>query len=206
LTTSKDLLLILTRNPELGKCKTRLAGSIGDEAALKIYEFLLAHTHSITRDLNATKHVYYSEYIGENDLWEEGRFHKFRQEGPDLGTRMEQAFATGFDSGYENIIIIGSDMYDLSQDDLNRAFETLKDHDAVIGPATDGGYYLLGMCRMIPGVFENKDWGTASVLQDTMENLKSLKVAILEERNDIDRYEDIAHNPVFAPFLIDLRP
>ena len=203
---SKNLLLIFTRNPELGKCKTRLAATIGDEAALKIYEFLLSHTHAITKNLDAAKHVYYSEYIGENDIWIEGGFQKFLQEGPDLGARLKQAFIDGFKAGFEHIIVIGSDLHDLSQHDLEKAFQVLKEKDAVIGPATDGGYYLLGMRQLIPAVFENKDWGTSTVLENTIKDLKGLDVAVLPERNDIDRYEDIAHNPVFTPFLIDLRP
>ena len=206
MSVSKNLLLILTRNPELGKCKTRLAKTVGEDIALEIYKFLLAHTHSITKDLEAAKHVYYSEYIGKNDIWEVGGFHKFLQQGLDLGKRMEQAFTAGFESGYEHIIIIGSDMYDLSREDLEEAFDLLQDNDAVIGPASDGGYYLLGLRRMIPEVFADKDWGNESVFQATMEDLKTVSVALLQERNDIDRYEDIVHNPVFAPFLIDLRP
>lgn len=203
---SKNLLLIFTRNPVLGKCKTRLAATIGDKAALKIYEFLLAHTHAITRHLNATKHVYYSEYIGANDVWENGGYEKFMQKGPDLGSRMKHAFVSGFNAGFESILVIGSDMHDLEQQDLELAFQALKDHDAVIGPASDGGYYLLGMRKLIPAVFHDKDWGTESVFEATMEDLKELAVAVVEERNDIDRYEDIAQNPVFSPFLIDLRP
>lgn len=206
MTTAKNLLLILTRNPELGKCKTRLAVTVGDRIALKIYEFLLAHTQASTRYLDVVKHVYYSEYIGTNDIWNEGDFEKFLQIGLDLGSRMQHAFATGFDKGFTNIIVIGSDMYDLNQEDLEKAFRALEKHDAVIGPATDGGYYLLGMRQLIPAVFQNKEWGTASVFQETMEDLKDLNVAVLEARNDVDRYEDIVDNPVFEPFLIDLRP
>ena len=119
---------------------------------------------------------------------------------------MEHAFTAGFNAGFESIIVIGSDMYDLDQQDIETAFTSLEDHDAVIGPASDGGYYLLGMRKWIPAVFQNKDWGTDSVYESTMEDLKELKVAVLEERNDIDRYEDIADDPIFAPFLIDLRP
>lgn len=203
---SGNLLLIFTRNPVLGKCKTRLAAKVGDEVALAIYVFLLNHTHSITRELQAVKQVYYTEFIGTHDLWEEGDYEKYLQQGPHLGARMKHAFASGFKSGHERIIIIGSDLHDLSQNDLEMAFEALENHDAVIGPATDGGYYLLGMNNMIPEVFENKDWGTETVFEATMKELKTHKVAVLEARNDVDRYEDIRDNPVFAPFLIDLRP
>lgn len=203
---ASNLLIIFTRNPVLGKCKTRLAAKVGDEVALAIYRFLLAHTHTITRNLKVVKHVYYSEFVGANDIWDKGHFEKHLQLGSNLGERMHHAFSAGFEAGFEHIILIGSDIYDLAQKDLEIAFDALDNHDAVIGPASDGGYYLLGMKKLIPAVFVNKDWGAESVFQATMNDLKTLKVAILKERNDIDRYEDIRGSPVFEPFLIDLRP
>lgn len=206
MSASKNLLLILTRNPELGKCKTRLAATIGDEAALAIYAFLLEHTQKITKTLDCTKRVYYSEYVGKNDLWDLGDYEKHLQQGADLGERMQHAFEAGFKSGFERIIVIGSDLYDLSQQDLEVAFSKLEHHDAVIGPASDGGYYLLGITQMIPAVFKDKAWGTHTVYESTLKDLDPLKVAVLDERNDVDRYEDIQNNPVFTPFLIDLRP
>ena len=164
--------MIFTRNPELGKCKTRLAATIGDRAALEIYKFLLAHTVSITKDLNVSKEVYYSEDIVENDLWNPELYTKKQQIGNDLGKRMENAFAEGFANGYQNIIIIGSDIYDLSQNDLENAFEAMNTHQFVVGPAHDGGYYLLGMKSLHQHIFKNKDWGTTTVLQDTLQDLE----------------------------------
>jgi glycosyltransferase A (GT-A) superfamily protein (DUF2064 family) len=117
-TKSENLLLIFTRNPELGKCKTRLAKTVGDESALKIYKFLLDHTVSITKQLDVDKAVYYSVKVRENDIWDETIYTKYQQEGEDLGIRMQHAFEQGFKDGYKNIIIIGSDMYDMSQEDL----------------------------------------------------------------------------------------
>ena len=90
--TTKNALIIFTRNPELGKCKTRLAATIGDEAALKIYTFLVEHTATITKNVNADKFVYYSERVHTNDIWDETTFQKKMQRGTDLGLRMEQAF------------------------------------------------------------------------------------------------------------------
>ena len=107
-----SLLLIFTRNPELGKCKTRLAATIGNESALKVYEFLLQHTAAVTRGVSATKRIYYSEEIWEDDLWSDPVFEKHLQEGIDLGARMHQAFKNGFEEGFEKIIIIGSDLYE----------------------------------------------------------------------------------------------
>jgi len=198
---TKNLLLIFTRNPVLGKCKTRLAATIGDVEALEIYKFLLARTVDITKSLDAKKEVYYSEYIHPNDIWNTSIYDKRLQVGEDLGKRMKQAFANGFEQGYENIVIIGSDMYDLDQSDIERAFETLNTVDFVIGPAQDGGYYLLGMNKLQPLLFENKDWGTSTVLADTLKNLSNENIKLLEQRNDIDTYEDIKDVPVFEQFI-----
>ena len=198
---NNSLLLILTRNPELGRCKTRLAAKVGDEAALDIYKFLLNHTVSFTKELNVEKWVYYSESIWENDIWDRNTYQKKLQIGNDLGKRMLNAFQEGFNSGFEKIIIIGSDMYHLSQADLEEAFLRLEEHDYVVGPAEDGGYYLLGMKSLKKEVFQNKSWGTDTVLSDTLKDLQSGSIFMLPERNDVDYYEDIKNIEAFQPFL-----
>lgn len=203
--STKNLLLIFTRNLELGKCKTRLAKKIGDEAALEIYKFLLEHTVRITKDLKAKKQTFYSEEIWENDIWNNELYLKKLQVGKTLGERMANAFMNGFKVGYERIIIIGSDMYDLSQKDLEAAFDALEQHDFVIGPATDGGYYLLGMKKFKPELFQNKDWGKETVFQSTLADLIDDDIYLLPEKNDVDIYEDIAHIEAFQPFLKHLK-
>ncbi|MFD2563062.1 TIGR04282 family arsenosugar biosynthesis glycosyltransferase [Aquimarina rubra] len=197
----KNLLMIFTRNPELGKCKTRLAATIGDQAALEVYKLLLEHTVSITKKLELTKEVHYSTRIGENDIWDSNIYDKKQQEGEDLGDRMYNAFQNGFKAGYTNIIIIGSDMYDLSQSDIKNAFNALETHDYVLGPAEDGGYYLLGMKTLNSQVFRNKSWGTNTVLENTLNDLQQTNIKLLEERNDVDYYEDIKDIPVFQHLL-----
>jgi len=201
LKTNKDLLLIFTRNPELGKCKTRLAAKIGDVAALEIYTFLLQHTVNVTQKLMTDKQVLYSEELWENDIWDHTLYQKRLQHGLDLGERMMNAFLDGFQSDYEKIIIIGSDMYDLSQADLEFAFSELEEHDFVIGPAEDGGYYLLGAKKLHPNLFKNKKWGTETVLDATLQDLTKENYALLPVKNDVDHYEDIAHLEAFQPFL-----
>ena len=190
----------------MGKCKTRLAATIGNKAALDVYKILLDHTVQITQELPCDKHVYYSEKIIPEDIWDNERYIKKLQQGSDLGERMKDAFQNGFTEGYSRILVIGSDMYDLDHKDIMNAFAKLEDNDAVLGPAKDGGYYLLGMKRLLPAVFHSKDWGSDTVFEDTMKDLQGMKVGLLEERNDVDRYEDILDIPVFKPFLIDLRP
>lgn len=198
---AKNLLLILTRNPELGKCKTRLAAHVGDRAALDIYGFLLGHTRAITQGLPMEKWVLYSEEIWEKDIWDPAIYHKKLQWGDDLGQRMENAFREGFLSGFGNIVIIGSDLYDLSQEDLETAFSLLEQHDHVVGPAEDGGYYLLGMKALKTELFQGKVWSSETVLADTLADLEGKKVALLPKRNDVDHFEDIKDIGAFAPFL-----
>ena len=197
----KRLLIIFTRNPELGKCKTRLAATVGDQAALDIYIFLLKHTVSVTENLEATKQVHYSNKVHNNDLWDEAKFEKRQQYGSDLGLRMHHAFEEGFKEGYQQIIVIGSDLYDLNQKELENAFNVLNQHDYVVGPAEDGGYYLLGMKRLKPALFQNKKWGTSSVLKDTLINLENESLQLLPQKNDVDYYEDIKDIEAFQPFL-----
>ncbi|WP_298950237.1 TIGR04282 family arsenosugar biosynthesis glycosyltransferase [uncultured Nonlabens sp.] len=200
-TNNSDCLIIFTRNPELGKGKRRLAATVGDQVAFDIYKFLLAHTRGITVDLNATKQVWYSERVHENDAWDNKVYDKFVQNGEDLGMRMENAFYEAF-KNHDHVIIIGSDMHDMSQADLDHAFKQLRSNDAVIGPAEDGGYYLLGFTKkLIDGVFKDKEWGTETVLEKTLINLKDVNYAKLEVRNDVDYYEDIKDIPAFQPFL-----
>lgn len=203
--TSDSLLLIFTRNPELGKCKTRLAATVGPETALEIYTFLLEHTVSVTKDLHLDKQVYYSEEIWEDDLWDPKYFHKALQEGIDLGERMYKAFEKGFKNGYKKICIIGSDLYDIAEKDILHAFETLDSNSYVIGPAKDGGYYLLGMTSPNISLFQDKAWGTVNVLKHTLENLNNEKYALLATRNDVDLYEDIADIEAFQPFLNSIK-
>ncbi|WFO15466.1 TIGR04282 family arsenosugar biosynthesis glycosyltransferase [Cellulophaga baltica 4] len=199
--SKENLLLIFTRNPELGKCKTRLAASIGDEKALVIYKFLLHHTEEITRNLDIKKQLYYSEEIWKDDIWSTEIYDKKLQKGINLGLRMENAFKAGFKQGYKKIIVIGSDMYDLNQKDLENAFTQLDTSDFVVGPAEDGGYYLLGMKAVEHAVFTDKAWGTPTVLKDTLKNLEDKKTTLLEIKNDVDVIEDIKDHPAFQSFL-----
>jgi len=198
---SKNLLIVFTRNPELGKVKTRLAKTIGNATALKIYIFLLERTRDIAVQVSADKAVYYSVKVRENDIWDANNFQKHQQVGEDLGIRMLHAFKNGFKAGYEKVMIIGSDLYDLTAETIENAFIALEDNEVVIGPAEDGGYYLLGMNSLEEKVFKNKKWGTETVRKNTLEELKDKKVFLLGELNDVDVFEDIEHHPAFQTFL-----
>ncbi|MGY5846379.1 TIGR04282 family arsenosugar biosynthesis glycosyltransferase [Salegentibacter sp. HM20] len=198
---SRDLLLIFTKNPKPGRVKTRLAVDIGDQNALKLYRYLLQHTMEVTKKLPQEKWVFYSDEIPEKDIWDEKHFSKKLQQGNDLGERMQNAFAEAFQQNYQKVIIIGSDLYDLQTGDLKQAFRKLDESDVVIGPARDGGYYLLGMKSPHNALFQNKKWSTARVLEDSLANLKDKKVILLEERNDIDCVADIPNLPEFKTYF-----
>ena len=199
--TDRNLLIIFTRNPELGKVKTRLAATIGNDAALEIYKDLIQQTVNASKDLELDKEVHYSEEIVNYDAWDNDKFLKKSQSGLALGSRMENAFKQGFQNSYEQIIIIGSDLPEISEQILIDAFSALENHDFVIGPASDGGYYLLGMKSLHPEIFKNKVWSTDSVFKDTLENIKTESVKILETRNDIDTYKDLIEFKKYQEYL-----
>lgn len=190
---SKELLIIFYRNPELGKVKTRLAASIGDEKALAIYLRLSAHTRSVTEHLTLDKRLFYSDFIDQEDNWPVAQFKKDLQNGRDLGEKMKNAFASGFEMGYERIIIIGTDCFELTSEIVSQSFERLEHHDAVIGPALDGGYYLLGMKKLIPEVFRNKSWSTESVCTETMRDFDRLGLvySLSPPLRDVDEVKDL---------------
>jgi len=197
----KNLLIIFTRNPILGKVKTRLAKTVGDKTALDIYTFLLKKTKEITLDSPCDKVVYYSEKIIKNDIWNCNSFRKEVQFGEDLGAKMKNSFYDAFENNYRKVVLIGSDIYDLESYHINEAFKKLETNDVVMGPALDGGYYLIGLKKMHPKIFDNKKWGSSTVRKDTLKNLEKVDVHLLPILNDVDVIEDIEHHPAFTKFL-----
>ncbi|KYG76296.1 hypothetical protein EV198_3188 [Roseivirga ehrenbergii] len=189
----KALLIIFVKNPVLGRAKTRLAATVGEEAALAIYKRLLERTKSITQPLAVDKTVFYDQALGENDLWSAEGFSKDLQSNGDLGEKMLAAVQSAFQQGYERICVIGSDCYDLTTEILEQAFSALEKHDAVIGGAVDGGYYLIGMNRLITDVFQNKKWSTEEVFPSTIQDFKNKGLSYFElpVLNDVDTEEDL---------------
>lgn len=189
----KKLLIIFVKNPELGKVKSRLAKSIGDKKALSVYKKLLKRTKEVLMNIEIDKRVCYSEMIDEEDLWENSNFQKSLQKGDDLGVRMYNAIDAASDDGYEKICLIGSDLMDLSDEIILKAFNLLDDYDIVLGPSFDGGYYLIGMKSPVKELFLNKKWSTGSVLAEAIHEIKQMKMTydFLPTLNDIDEIEDI---------------
>ncbi|MEM7373729.1 MAG: TIGR04282 family arsenosugar biosynthesis glycosyltransferase [Bacteroidota bacterium] len=189
----KDLLLIFVKHPEAGKTKTRLAAGIGQENALAIYQKLLDYTCSLARTIKADVQIWYGNQMPVTDLWSEAGFERYQQVGASLGDRMLHAFHTGFEQGYGRILIIGSDCATLTPEILNQGFLSLGQNQVVIGPARDGGYYLLGMRRLLKQLFYNKNWSTETVLSDTISDLQSANFSYhcLEQLSDVDTKDDL---------------
>lgn len=188
----KKAIIIFVRNPELGKVKTRLAVTAGNEAALNIYQKLLLHTLQVSKKSAADKFVFYHEKIELDDIWNEPGFYKIIQSGTDLGDKMKNAFAAIFERSYKQVIIIGSDCLQLTSQIITQAFEKLNNNDAVIGPARDGGYYLLGMKKLSGFLFDNKSWSTNTVFAETIKDfeLTQLSFKKLPVLLDVDTEAD----------------
>lgn len=186
-----NALIIFIKNPELGKVKTRLAKTVGDEKALVIYKALMAHTREIALVVSTDRLLFYSQEIHPNDQWSTTNFKKHLQATGDLGTKIKTAFQQAFQD-HQKVVIIGSDCASLTPAIVEVAFQQLDKHDFVIGPALDGGYYLLGMNQYEPSVFDDIEWSTASVLEDTKQRIKELKkdYVLLPALSDIDYEED----------------
>ena len=190
---SQNALIIFIKNPELGKVKTRLASSVGDEKALEIYKQLLTKTLQIVTNVNCVKYVYYSEKIVKNDIWDNKIFKKKLQKGNDLGERMLNAFTEIFaEEGINNVAIIGSDCPSLPPSFMEKAFEELRYNSFVLGPAYDGGYYLLAMRQLRFELFEKIVWSGPLVLSETVKKINKMVKThyLLPALPDVDTLED----------------
>jgi len=183
-------LIIFIKNPELGKVKTRIAKDVGDQTALSIYHRLLDHTRTVTHSLKFKKYLYYSEEILD-DEWSEDHYHKMLQKGTDLGEKMLDAFIEAL-SYHKKAVIIGSDCIYLTPSIISEAFAQLDSHDKVIGPARDGGYYLLGMKQTQTNLFINVPWSSGNEFNITKQRIIQQRSSLheLETLNDIDHIGD----------------
>ena len=193
MTTDNNHLIVFARNPELGKIKTRLAKSVGDHNALKVYLHLLEHTAHICSSLKVDKHIYYDSFIELDDIFPENVFQKSIQSGDDLGFRMYNAFKDVFGQWGKKIVLIGTDCFELNASIIEDAFKALDTNDAVVGPAKDGGYYLIGMTNLKKEFFVQKTWGGENVLLDTLIDFKKMGInySLLHSLNDVDYKEDL---------------
>jgi len=192
----KTLLIIFVKNIKLGKVKTRLAKTIGNEGAFQVYKHLVQLTEDATEEVKAKKHIYFSDVIIDSKWQKEA---KFVQNGADLGGKMQNAFEKGFKDGFEKIILIGSDLPDISSEVIEDGFTALSNQEVVFGPAEDGGYYLVGMKKPHFSVFQNKQWSTDDLLKSTLLELKNkgIDYSLLKVLNDIDTFEDLKTSKIY---------
>jgi len=184
------LVIVFVKNIKLGTVKTRLAKTIGDYGAFEVYTELVKITEKATSELKVDKRIYFSNALVDSQ-WQDN--FKAIQNGVDLGERMLNAFKDGFKDGYKRIVLIGSDLPDISSKHIENGLKKLNDNKVVFGPAEDGGYYLIGLSELETCVFENKPWSQSDLLEVTLNELhqKGIKPGILDTLNDIDTYEDL---------------
>ncbi|WP_116125262.1 TIGR04282 family arsenosugar biosynthesis glycosyltransferase [Lewinella sp. IMCC34183] len=186
-------LILMVKNPIAGHTKTRLAAEVGDEKALRMYGMLIRHTRDQAVALDGvTRYLHYSDHVDDNDEWPNDSFIKLVQVGNDLGERMAAAVDHAFVRNQGKVIIIGSDCPGVTTELLRRALDELDTHELVIGPAVDGGYYLMGMRHPHPSLFQYMTWSTQYVLDETLARAQvlGLSVARLPELSDVDHLED----------------
>jgi len=192
-----DVLLILAKYPQPGRCKTRLVPELGAEGAAELHRRMVQQTLDVARSLiEEGTHV---------EVWFAGAdapamaamfgedFNYRLQHGEDLGQRLRNAFAAAFQAGARRVIAIGTDCLELAAGDVRTGFDDLHSHDVVLGPARDGGYYLIGASRHLPRLFEAIAWGTEIVARQTIDRIheQQLTAALLPMKQDVDRPEDL---------------
>ena len=196
---SEQLVIIFVKNVKAGMVKTRLAKTIGNEEAVFVYTRLLDITEQATAPLKMNKRISFSETRMES-RWPHDE--KTVQNGVDLGERMKNAFKNGFADGYKKIVLIGSDLPEISSVIIEDAFSQLNNADTVFGPADDGGYYLIGMSEMNSCIFENKPWSQPNLLEKTLAELRENKITthLLSTLNDVDTFEDLKNSCLYIEY------
>lgn len=190
-------LIIFAKLPRPGEVKTRLGEAIGIHAAAEIYRQFAEHAFRLGRQVLTTGrrvYVFHDQRVNTEEVrsWVGPVFHVLAQEGASLGDRMQNAFNRTFGKGAGRAVIIGTDVPELDLVTLEHAFDALSAHDVVIGPASDGGYYLLGMKAPTKELFDGIVWSSGMVLHDTHLRLRRLHLSFvqLQELADIDTVTD----------------
>ena len=193
----KNLIIIFAKYPSEGKVKTRLAAFLGAKYAVKLYK---SFTEAVVKGAKDTKeHIRieyapkgkekaFKEWLGENLVFR-------KQDGEDIGKKMYNAFVSAFNDGFLKVILIGTDIPEINSNLLKKAFYALRKNDAVIGPAEDGGYYLIGFNkgRLLKEAFIGIPWSSKEVFKKTLAAFKkrNYSVGTVEKKTDIDTFEDL---------------
>ncbi len=193
------VLIVFSRAPEPGKVKTRLIDAVGEQQATDIYKQLLANTikAAVSSAFSQVELCIAGdvEHPFIKSISEEYGFPVYAQQGDDLGMRMYHALAQAL-LRYSGAVLVGCDCAGLTEDDLNQAREALLERtEVVLGPSTDGGYYLVGMSQPYQELFTDMTWGSETVLQETLARIQQqgLGTTLIAELTDIDCAEDLAN-------------
>ncbi|MCJ8283759.1 MAG: TIGR04282 family arsenosugar biosynthesis glycosyltransferase [Rivularia sp. ALOHA_DT_140] len=195
---AKKHLIIFTRYPQPGKTKTRLIPALGVEGAANLQRQMTEFTLTKVKKFQLEAGISFEIRFAGGDLqlmqnWLGTELNYQLQGEGDLGQRMNNSFLSAFNQGAQEVVIIGIDCPGIDAQVLARAFEKIQNSDLLLGPAVDGGYYLIGLKRAIGKLFINIDWGTAKVLQQTVDIAQKLNLSIdyLKTLADVDRPEDL---------------
>ncbi len=195
-----EVLVVFTKTPRPGAVKTRLIPALGEKGAADLHVRLARHAIATAAEAAADRRVLEVRYTGDSADAARAAFgqHTYVDQGAgDLGARMERTFDDHLARGVQRVVIIGTDCPDISRNTLDRAFAGLEQHDMVLGPAADGGYYLIGLRRAAPALFRDMIWGDEHVFNESLRRAEAaaLRVAVLDTLHDIDRPDDLTRLP-----------
>jgi uncharacterized protein len=193
-----ERLIVFTRYPQVGKAKTRLIPALGEAGAMALHRQMAEHTLAQVQKLQVLRPLEVEVRFtgGDRDQmqnWLGHDLHYVLQGEGDLGERLVRSLQSAFTNGVESVVVIGTDCPDLSAALMAQALDALHNHDLVVGPARDGGYYLIGLRRLVPELFQGIAWSTAAVFQQTIAIAQTLnlQVTTLPTLADVDRPEDL---------------
>lgn len=189
-----NVLIIFVKYPEPGFVKTRLAEKIGKDKAAFLYRLFVEAILARTEDIGFRRIIFchppkksrgFRDWLGANEV--------YFQEGDTLGERLSNAFEVTFKNGARRVITIGSDSPTIDKEVILKAFKNLENKQCVIGPAVDGGYYLIGLSRLHKEIFKDINWSTRDVFRQTKDKLNrlGLEFSILNKELDIDSFDDL---------------
>jgi uncharacterized protein len=191
-----NCLIIFTRYPEPGKTKTRLIPALGEDGAAQLHRRMAEHTLEQARSLSCAIEIWYVG--GTKELMQDwlGKDLRYREQpAGDLGDRMCGAFRSAFEQGYQSVMIIGTDCPGITTAILSQGFTELRNQVVAIGPAIDGGYYLIGLQRLVPELFQGITWSTSTVFSETVAIADRLQLPtyLLPSLPDIDLPADLKY-------------
>ncbi len=194
---SKNCVLFFVKYPVPGRVKTRLAEQIGQDAAADLYRNFVTDILATLKSLDANFQIVFALGDSQDQFqqWLGKEYSYIPQAGQDLGQRMKNAFLQAFSGGFNRVVVIGSDSPDLPEEYLELAYPALDMNDVVIGPSSDGGYYLIGFTRnsFLPEAFEQISWSSDKVFEQTIDILQQhkQKLYLLPQWHDVDTLVDL---------------